>query len=151
MNTTLCAALAGALFGAGLVISGMTDPDVVLAFLTLNEQWNPALIAVMGSAVAVASVGFAVARRRGAPLLAERFSEPASAAIDARLITGAALFGAGWGLSGYCPGPALVGVATFDYRAVVFVAAFALGLWTYRAFLTPVNQATGQTPIVSDG
>ena len=84
MKTYLCAAFSGALFGAGLVISGMTDPDVVLAFLTLNEAWNPALIAVMGSAVVIASLGFALARKRGRPVFAERFSDPTRSAIETR-------------------------------------------------------------------
>lgn len=137
IKTIICAAVSGALFGAGLVISGMTDPDVVLAFLTLNEHWNPALIAVMGSAVVVASLGFAFARRRGGPIFAEKFSEPTSTKTDARLIVGAVIFGAGWGLAGYCPGPALVGAASLDYRALLFIVAYGLGMWLYQILLAP--------------
>lgn len=144
MKTLICAAASGALFGAGLVISGMTDPDVVLAFLTLNEHWNPALIAVMGSAVVVAALGFAIARRRGSPVFAESFSDPASSEIDLRLVAGAVIFGTGWGLAGYCPGPALVGAASFDYRALLFIAAYFLGLWLYQIFLSPAPENRGR-------
>ncbi len=152
MKTYLCAALSGALFGAGLVVSGMTDPDVVLAFLTLNESWNPALIAVMGSAVVVASLGFALARKRGRPVFAEQFSDPTRSGVDGRLLAGAVIFGAGWGLAGYCPGPALVGAAGFDYRALLFIAAYALGLWLYQIFAAPSAAAADSQPqLASDG
>jgi uncharacterized membrane protein YedE/YeeE len=142
MKAVMCAAISGALFGAGLVISGMTDPEVVLAFLTLNQHWNPALIAVMGSAVIVASVGFAFARRRGRPVFTETFSEPASSDIDVRLLAGAAIFGIGWGLSGYCPGPALVGAASLDYRALLFIVAYGLGMWFYQLFAAPSGRSS---------
>jgi uncharacterized membrane protein YedE/YeeE len=152
MKTIICAAFSGALFGAGLVISGMTDPEVVLAFLTLNEQWNPALIAVMGSAVVVASLGFALARRRGRPVFAEQFSEPGSSKIDARLVGGAVIFGAGWGLAGYCPGPALVGAASLDYRALLFIAAYGVGMWLYQLFLSPSRVSPDTQPqVAGDG
>ena len=127
------AAFAGGLvFGLGLVISGMADPQKVLAFLTLGAGWDPALIYVMASAVVVATIGYALARRRAAPLLATEFSSPSRFGVDARLLSGAALFGVGWGFSGYCPGPALVGAFVLDVRAVAFLAAFTLGVFVHR-------------------
>jgi len=100
--------IAGALFGAGLVVSGMADPAKVLAFLTLAPGWDPSLALVMASALAISLPGFAWARRRGRPLFGGSFSAPATQTLDRRLLVGAALFGIGWGLSGFCPGPAVV-------------------------------------------
>ena len=131
MKTLLCATLSGLLFGAGLAISGMTQPEVVLAFLTLDSNWNPALMLVMGSAVSVSAVGYALARRREKPLLDARYHEPTARQVDLRLLSGAGIFGVGWALSGYCPGPALVGAASLDYRALVFLAAYLGGLVLY--------------------
>ncbi len=101
--------LAGLLFGMGLVVAGMTDPEKVLAFLTVGAQWNPSLIYVLGSAVVTASIGFAWVNRRMAPLFDESFHSPSSFVVDKRLLAGSVLFGLGWGTAGYCPGPALVG------------------------------------------
>lgn len=123
------AALAGGvIFGAGLVVSGMTNPDNVLAFLTLNAHWDPALIMVMGTAILVAATGFALTRRRSAPLFDTSFHAPTSQLIDRPLLGGATLFGVGWGVTGFCPGPALVGLFTLDPRALVFMLGFVGGL-----------------------
>ena len=113
MSSILWALLSGLCFGVGLSVSGMTDPEVVLAFLTISADWNPALIAVMGSAVVVSFTGFALARTRSRPLLDEQFHEPETRSVTPRLIGGSALFGIGWALSGYCPGPALIGAAVW--------------------------------------
>ena len=127
---------AGTLFGLGLTISGMTDPDNVLAFLTLNADWDPALIFVMGSALMVTMAGYrmlgVLLRSRGRPLFDSRFHMPSNTDVDARLIGGATLFGLGWGLAGYCPGPALVGLMTLDPRALVFIAAYVGGVLAYE-------------------
>jgi len=147
MKPILWALLSGACFGAGLVISGMTDPDVVLAFLTLDASWNPALIVVMGSAMVVASLGFAFAHRRGAPFADPEFHEPTASSLDARLLLGAATFGVGWGLSGYCPGPAIVGAASIDVRALIFFAAYLVGIAAYEWLLS--NAQPGVTPGIS--
>lgn len=128
MSSVLWALLSGLCFGAGLAISGMTDPEVVLAFLTISTDWNPALIAVMGSAVVVSFVGFALTRKRSRPLAGEQFHEPETRSITPRLIFGSALFGVGWALSGYCPGPALIGAASLDFRALIFITAYWVGV-----------------------
>src|SRR4029453_6865898 len=111
----------GAVFGLGLAISGMTDPAVVLGFLDVAGRWNPALAFVMAGALAVAFAGFRLARGRAAPLLATRFGWPTSSAIDVRLIAGAALFGLGWGLAGYCPGPAVASLVALAPGTLIFV------------------------------
>ncbi len=151
---SLAALAGGILFGLGLVISGMTDPLKVIAFLKLAAGWNPALIFVMGSALLVSALGYLVARGRAKPLLAEQFLLPTSSGIDARLVGGAALFGVGWGLSGYCPGPALVGAFTLDTRALTFFAAFLLGVAIYELVLVPLFLTSGQLgakPAKADG
>jgi uncharacterized protein len=125
----LLCAVAGTLFGAGLVISGMADFHKVLAFLTLAPGWDPALAFVMGGALAVTLPGFALAQRRGKPLLSGAFSLSAAAPIDWRLLAGAALFGIGWGLQGYCPGPAVVAAGLGQWPALVFLPAMMLGAW----------------------
>lgn len=152
MKSIFWALLSGACFGGGLVISGMTDPEVVLAFLTLDASWNPALIVVMGSAVTVASLGFAFARRREAPFADHEFHEPAASSLDSRLLLGAATFGVGWGLSGYCPGPAIVGAASIDFRALIFVGAYLVGITIYQLLLSNAHpERTSSIDSSADG
>ncbi len=129
--------LAGIIFGMGLVVSGMTEPANVIAFLNLSAGWSPALLLVMGSALVVTGIGYRLAGRRAAPLFDSTFHRPTANRIDRRLMTGSALFGIGWGVAGYCPGPAIVGAFTLDSRAILFVAAYAAGtlafeLWERR-------------------
>jgi uncharacterized membrane protein YedE/YeeE len=119
----LLAAAAGVVFGAGLVVSGMASPQKVLGFLTIGPGWDPSLAFVMASALAVTVPGFWWVRRRGRPLLEAQLAEPAIRQIDAPLLAGAALFGIGWGLVGYCPGPAIVSAGLGHPSALVFVAA----------------------------
>ena len=119
----------GALFGFGLLISGMTEPGNVQGFLDLAGAWRPQLLAVLGSAVVVASLMFTWARRRAAPLAARAFAWPTRKDIDARLVIGSAMFGIGWALAGYCPGPALTALGTLSTEAWVFVPALAAGAW----------------------
>lgn len=126
------ALLAGLVFGAGLILSGMTDPKVVLAFLDVAGAWNPSLAFVMGGAVGVTLVGFRFVRRRHAPLCDVQFHLPQKRTLDARLLTGAAVFGIGWGLSGYCPGPALTGLLAGNVEASIVVAAMLAGAWLQR-------------------
>lgn len=123
----IAALLCGVLFGVGLALSGMTDTAKVIGFLDLFGHWDPDLAFVMGGAVAVTLISFRFILR-GRPLLAEGFSLPGKTALDARLLTGAALFGVGWGMYGYCPGPALSALAYLDVKAVSFVLAMLAGM-----------------------
>ncbi len=124
----LVALVCGLLFGAGLALSDMIDPARVLAFLDVAGRWDPTLAYVMAGAVAVAAPGFWIARRRGRPILGETLHVPASGQIDARLLGGAALFGVGWGLVGFCPGPALAALPIGGTPTLIFVAAMAAGM-----------------------
>jgi len=128
MAQMLVAAIAGIVFGLGLGVSQMVDPAKVLAFLDLAGDWDPSLAFVMGGAVAVSLVAFRYSLRRRAPLLARSFALPEVSGIDARLLAGAALFGAGWGLVGFCPGPAIASFAFDQVESVLFVAAMAAGM-----------------------
>ncbi|HEX7789408.1 MAG TPA: DUF6691 family protein [Afipia sp.] len=118
----------GLIFGAGLLISGMTDTAKVLGFLDIFGAWDATLAFVMTGAIAISSVGFALARRRGAPVFAAQSLWPTCKDIDAPLVFGASLFGIGWGLVGLCPGPALVNLAGLSLPVIVFVAAMAAGM-----------------------
>ena len=130
---TLLAFLAGLVFGLGLLLSGMADPAKVLGFLDLAGAWNPSLAFVMAGAITVGAIAFALARRRTTTLLGDALRLPAATAIDRRLIVGALLFGAGWGLAGFCPGPALVALGLGQSKAVVFVAAMLAGMGLFEA------------------
>ncbi|MEO7730294.1 MAG: DUF6691 family protein [Kofleriaceae bacterium] len=122
------ATASGALFGAGLLISGMTQPAKVIGFLDVTGAWDPSLAFVIGGAVAVYSVLFRVTRRRGDPWFDVKFHLPTRNDIDFPLIAGAALFGIGWGLGGLCPGPGLVAAASGSLSALVFVASMIIGM-----------------------
>jgi uncharacterized membrane protein YedE/YeeE len=123
------AAASGAPFGAGLAISSMTDRAVVLGFLDVSGSWNPTLAFVMGGAVAVTGALFRLVLKRPAPALGGAFRLPQRDDVDARLLAGAAIFGIGWGLAGFCPGPALVGSAAGVVDAWIFLPAMVAGLW----------------------
>jgi uncharacterized protein len=123
---------AGLVFGIGLLISGMTEPAKVLGFLDVFGAWDATLAFVMAGAVAVAAIGFALARRRSAPVLASSFAWPTRSDIDAPLIIGSVLFGIGWGLCGICPGPALVNLAGLSAPIIVFVVAMIVGMFGYE-------------------
>ncbi|GLK86897.1 DUF6691 family protein [Ancylobacter defluvii] len=122
----------GLLFGVGLVISGMSDPAKVLNFLDLFGSFDPSLAFVMGGAVVVAFFGFRLAWARPAPLLAPRFQVPKRTDIDVRLIIGPALFGIGWGLGGFCPGPAFTALGLLAPGTLVFVPAMLVGMGAAR-------------------
>jgi uncharacterized membrane protein YedE/YeeE len=128
MRQTVSSFAVGLLFGMGLVVAQMTDPAKVLAFLDIFGNWDPSLALVMAGAVAVASLGFAAAGRRAAPLWASTFRIPTRRDLDARLITGSALFGIGWGLVGLCPGPALTVLPLGLWQGTLFVAAMLAGM-----------------------
>ncbi len=121
---------AGIVFGAGLALSGMTSPLRVLAFLDVaSNAWDPTLLIVLASAVGVATLAFALILRRPAPLLAPAFDLPRQTAIDTALVAGAIVFGVGWGISGYCPGPAIAQLAAPSWEAAVFLPALFAGLY----------------------
>lgn len=142
MRHILVALISGLLFGFGLMISGMTEPARILAFLDVTGDWNPALAFVMGAAVVSALPAFAYVRRKGRGAFGEPVSLPARGPVDRRLLVGAVIFGAGWGLSGFCPGPALVVAATGSGVALVFVAAMAAGMLLARALWPRVAAPT---------
>lgn len=118
----------GLVFGWGLLLSGMTDPGKVQGFLDLFGHWDPSLALVMGGAIAVGIFAFALARRRSSAILGGPIRLPASNEIDRRLIAGSLIFGAGWGLAGFCPGPGIVAMAAGEIKAAVFVAAMLVGM-----------------------
>ena len=128
MAQMLVAAVSGIVFGLGLAVSQMVDPAKVLAFLDLAGDWDPSLAFVMAGAVAVSLVAFRYTLRRRAPLLARGFTLPEASDIDARLLAGAAVFGVGWGLVGFCPGPAVASLAFGHLESVLFVAAMLAGM-----------------------
>lgn len=121
--------LSGLVFGLGLVISGMANPAKVLNFLDIAGEWDPSLAFVLAGAAAATFIGYRLAWRRPQPLLADRFELPSSTAIDRPLLGGAAVFGIGWGISGYCPGPALTALPLFAPGTLAFVPAMLVGLW----------------------
>jgi uncharacterized membrane protein YedE/YeeE len=129
VERTFIAFACGLIFGFGLLISGMTDPMKVLGFLDIFGAWDPSLAVVMAAALVVSAGGFALARRRGQPLFAAESFWPSATMIDRPLMTGAVLFGLGWGLVGLCPGPAIENLATLSPRVIVFVAAMAVGMF----------------------
>lgn len=131
----LAGLIGGLIFGAGLTISGMINPLKVQAFLDVAGNWDPSLAFVMGGAIPVAALGFAIGRRRRAPLLSQGFSGPTKHALDAKLLGGAAIFGIGWGLTGYCPGPALASIGQGAPETLVFVAAMLAGMAGFRLLL----------------
>ena len=134
MKRTLAGLICGLLFGLGLAVGGMTDPANVIGFLDVASSWNPSLIFVMGGAVFVAFFGFRLVLKRRTPLFETRFFLPDQARIDSRLIIGAAIFGIGWGLSGYCPGPALASLSQPTSGLVVFLCASAAGAVAAQRF-----------------
>jgi uncharacterized membrane protein YedE/YeeE len=124
--------LAGALFGTGLAISGMTDPGRVIGFLDVFGAWDPALLFVMAGAVAVYGVGILILRRFQNQNL--KLPSTGSSPIDRPLVIGAAIFGVGWGLGGFCPGPALANLGAFRIEALIFVPAMAMGMLLAQRF-----------------
>jgi uncharacterized membrane protein YedE/YeeE len=133
MKRVAAALLAGVLFGVGLALARMTDPRVVLGFLDLFGRFDPTLAFVLGGAVGTTMLVFRLILRRERPLLADTFQLPTSRAIDRPLLLGAGLFGIGWGLAGYCPGPALVGAAGGINTALMFLPALIAGILLHPA------------------
>jgi len=130
----LSALAAGLLFGLGLAISRMIDPAKVQGFLDLAGRWDPSLAFVMLGAVAVSAIGFRLAARQSHPILEPGFQAPTMTALDAPLIAGSLIFGAGWGLVGYCPGPALASLLLGRWETALFVMAMIAGMLLHRAY-----------------
>lgn len=130
----LSALVAGLIFGVGLALSGMLDPARVIGFLDVAGAWDPSLAFVLGGAVIVAMAGFALAGRLRRPIFAERFDIPGLKRIDANLLGGAAIFGIGWGLGGFCPGPGIASLGFGLAGSFVFVAAMLAGMALHGAF-----------------
>ncbi|MGY6274758.1 DUF6691 family protein [Methylomonas sp. MgM2] len=129
MMKLILALAAGALFGLGLAVSQMIDPDKVLSFLDVAGNWDPSLALVMGGALAVAIPCFRWTRRHGKPILDSRFHITEKTVVDKTLLIGSAIFGIGWGMTGYCPGPAFAGMALGNWEAVAMVASIYAGSW----------------------
>ena len=141
MQHRLTEFLVGLLFGLGLMLSGMTDPGKVLGFLDLFGLWDPSLALVMGGAIAVGLMAFGLAKKRTMNFLGGAMRLPTSNQIDRRLVVGAMLFGAGWGLAGFCPGPALVSMASGQIKAALFVAFMLIGMIMFEVFDRRSQQA----------
>ncbi|MDO9049416.1 MAG: YeeE/YedE family protein [Methylobacter sp.] len=121
----------GLLFGLGLIISGMTDPSKIIAFLDLAGDWDPSLIFVMGGAILIGAVAFTIAKKRQRSLLGAPMQLPSETELDKGLLIGSLVFGIGWGLSGFCPGPAVVSAASGQPKAWIFVASMLSGMALY--------------------
>jgi uncharacterized membrane protein YedE/YeeE len=133
MMQLMMALVAGLVFGLGLIVSGMTDPAKVIGFLDIFGNWNPSLAFVMGGAIAVGLIAFPFATRRATALLGGPIRLPTGSKIDRRLVLGSIAFGAGWGLAGYCPGPALASLLTsMDGKPWLFVAAMLVGMGVFE-------------------
>lgn len=130
----IVALLSGLVFGLGLILSGMGNPAKVQNFLDIGGTWDPSLGLVMGGAIAVGLLAFTWAKRRKTSVLGEPMQLPTSTAVDRKLLTGAALFGAGWGLAGFCPGPAVMNLATLRFEVWLFVAAMLAGMVLQHAW-----------------
>ena len=126
--------VAGVLFGAGLTLSDMVDPARVQAFLDIGGAWDPTLLFVMAAAMVPSAIAYLVRRRMTRPALGDSFSIPANRELDRRLLTGAALFGVGWGLVGFCPGPAIAGLALGAWQTWLFVASMIAGMAMHHFF-----------------
>lgn len=132
MKFSLASLFAGLVFGLGLIVSGMANPEKVLGFLDIAGAWDPSLAFVMGGAIMVGVVAFAIARKRTLSFLGFHMKMPTSNHIDKRLILGGLMFGIGWGIAGFCPGPGLVALGAGEIKAAVFVAAMVAGMGIFE-------------------
>jgi uncharacterized membrane protein YedE/YeeE len=147
MRNILPGLIVGLVFGAGLALSDMINPARVLAFLDPLGAWDPTLAFVMAGALVPSALGYALVRRMKAPLMAEQFCIPANRVVERRLLAGAVLFGAGWGLVGFCPGPAIAALA-FAWQAWVFAAAMAAGMALH--WMATLSGGRAAAPVQAD-
>lgn len=127
----LASGLAGLVFGWGLIVSGMANPAKVIGFLDLSMPWDPSLMFVMGGAIALGLPGFLLARRLKSSLMGLPMNLPTNTQIDKKLLLGAMLFGAGWGIGGFCPGPAVVAAASLASDGLIFIVAMLVGMFAF--------------------
>ncbi|MET4024762.1 putative membrane protein YedE/YeeE [Marinobacter sp. MBR-99] len=132
MKYHIASLFAGLIFGLGLIVSGMANPEKVLGFLDIAGAWDPSLAFVMGGAVIVGLVAFTIARKRTLSFLGFNIKLPTNTQIDKRLIVGSMMFGVGWGIAGFCPGPALVAFGAGEIKGVVFVASMVAGMMLFE-------------------
>ena len=132
MRFTIVSFMTGLIFGLGLLLSGMANPEKVLGFLDIAGAWDPSLALVMAGAILVGSVAFTLAKRRQFSVLGFDMKLPSGNDITPRLVVGSLLFGAGWGLAGFCPGPGLVALGAGEMKAVVFVASMVAGMALFQ-------------------
>lgn len=149
MKSAIAALFSGLLFGFGLLVSGMANPEKVLGFLDIAGLWDPSLAFVMGGAILVGLVAFAIARKRTLSFLGFSMRVPGQSHVDKRLIIGGLLFGVGWGIAGICPGPGLVGLGAGELKSAVFVASMIVGMGVFeliersRAGANPTRSGSG--------
>ncbi|NNC98383.1 MAG: YeeE/YedE family protein [Gammaproteobacteria bacterium] len=147
MKIRSSALFAGALFGVGLSVSGMANPDKVMNFLNLLGQWDASLVFVLGGAVVTTFIGYRLSWKRKAPLFEGQFYLPTKTMVDKQLLIGAALFGAGWGMTGFCPGPALAGLAFGHYEPWLFTGSMLLGYFIIEKFINLPKEAKAQVEL----
>lgn len=136
MRIPIASLVTGTIFGAGLALSDMVNPARVLAFLDLAGDWDPSMAFVMGGAIIPMVIAYAVSRKMRTPLFDKSFFIPENRVLDRRLLIGAALFGIGWGLVGFCPGPAIAGLVMSAWQPWLFVVAMLIGMWLHRITTT---------------
>ncbi len=146
MTTVFTSLLAGLVFGFGLILSGMADPAKVLGFLDLAGTWDPSLAFVMAGAIAVAALAFALAKTRTVSFLGAGMKLPGSRDLDRRLVIGSVVFGIGWGVAGFCPGPGLVAIGMGEIKALVFVGAMLVGMGMFE-LIERRKQAAALQPV----
>lgn len=134
MRLAISTFIAGLLFGGGLTVSQMVNPEKVISFLDVTGNWDPSLAFVMGGALLVTLIGYKLVLKRSGPMFDDKFRLPTRKDIDAPLLTGAALFGIGWGLAGLCPGPALASASFAGLNAYIFVGTMVLTIFVFRLF-----------------
>lgn len=134
MKYSIASLIAGLVFGLGLILSGMANPEKVLGFLDIAGLWDPSLAFVMGGAIIVGLVAFTVARKRTLSFLGFDMKLPANKRIEKRVVVGSMMFGVGWGIAGFCPGPALVALGAGEIKAVVFVVSMIAGMLLFELF-----------------
>lgn len=146
MKEKLMALLTGLLFGLGLGLSQMIDRDRVLNFLDVTGVWDPTLLFVLGGAVAVTAISFRFVLRRPHPILTDKFQLPTKKDIDISLVVGSAIFGVGWGIAGYCPGPGITALVLGIWNPVLFAIALIAGSLTYKWYSTRQSDSPNTTP-----